>query len=246
MISFAGALELVADVPGWLTDAQARSLWDAAAGVAPGGRIVEIGSFRGRSTIVLASAAREGVAIVAVDPHGGGDRGPREISPDAGRGEEDHAAFWENLRRAGVGERVAHVRASSACALDSVPGPVDVLYVDGAHRYAPARADIELWGARVAPGGTMLIHDAFSAVGLTLAQVRVLLLCSGWRYEGRAGSLAHYRREPLSALARIANVARQLAALPYFARNLAVKLLIVARLWPLAALLGYRDGDWPY
>ena len=47
------------------------------------GRIVEIGSFRGRSTIVLRRAAAPGVELVAIDPHGGGDRGPQEIS--AGR-----------------------------------------------------------------------------------------------------------------------------------------------------------------
>ena len=47
------------------------------------GRIVEIGSFRGRSMIVLASAAAPGVELVAIDPHGGSDRGPQEIEADA-------------------------------------------------------------------------------------------------------------------------------------------------------------------
>ena len=80
---FAPVLAAVAGVEGWMTDAQARRLWDGARRVAPGGRIVEIGSFRGRSTIVLASAAGRDVAVVAIDPHGGGDRGPNEITPDA-------------------------------------------------------------------------------------------------------------------------------------------------------------------
>jgi predicted O-methyltransferase YrrM len=243
---FSQALSFVQDVPGWLTDAQARRLWDAAARVQVPGRIVEIGSFRGRSTIVLASAASEGVELVAVDPHGGGDRGPREISAEASRGRQDHDAFHSNLKRAGVAGRVIHIREPSREALASVAGQVDLLYIDGAHRYGPARADIEQWGARVAPGGTMLIHDAFNAVGVTLAQARLLVASSQFSYRRRDGSLAEYRREPLAPRRRLGNATRQLAALPYFARNLVVKILIVAKLAPLAALIGHRGTDWPY
>jgi hypothetical protein len=43
---------------------------------------------------------------------------------------------------------------------------------------------------------------------------------------------------------RVRNAARQLAQLPWFARNLLVKLALVARARPLARLLG-ADG-WPY
>ena len=39
---FERALALVDGVQGWLTDAQARALYDAAQAVGPGGRIVEI------------------------------------------------------------------------------------------------------------------------------------------------------------------------------------------------------------
>ena len=242
-MSFADALELTAGVEGWLTEAQARTLWDAAAGVGPGGTIVEIGSFHGRSTIVLALAAGERGQVVAIDPHGGGDRGPREISPDQARGDLDQAAFRANLERAGVAARVTHVRARSADALDEVGGELDLLYVDGAHRYRPARTDIERWGARVRPGGSMLIHDSFSAIGVTLAQGRSLMLSDGWRYQGRVGSLARYTREPLRPAQRVANAARQAAGLSYFARNLALKVLITLR---LTRLLGRRDPSWPY
>jgi predicted O-methyltransferase YrrM len=243
---FGNVLSLVQGVEGWLTDAQARRLWDSAAALRAPGRIVEIGSFRGRSTIVLASAAVEGVELVAVDPHGGGDRGPQEITPDAEQGEQDFVAFGANLRRAGVEGRVRHLRAPSLVALGEVDGPVDLLYVDGAHRYRPARDDIERWGARVAPGGSMLVHDAFNAIGVTLAQLRLLLFSTQWRYRGRRGSLAEYRREPLHTTGVTINALRQLAGLPYFVRNMLVKVALLARLAPLARLLGHRDGDWPY
>jgi SAM-dependent methyltransferase len=244
---FASALGLVDDVEGWLTDAQALRLWEAARRLSAPASIVEIGSFRGRSTIVLARAAAEGVDVVAIDPHGGGDRGPQQITPDAARGEEDNAAFVANLARAGVTDRVRHVRLPSQDALSgSGAESVDLLYVDGAHRFAPARADIERWGDRVAEGGTLLVHDAYNAIGVTLAQLRLLFVSRRWRYAGRTGSLAEYRREPLGGAARGANALRQAAGLPYFLRNLVIKVLIVARLRPLARLLGHDTGEWPY
>jgi predicted O-methyltransferase YrrM len=237
--SFATALARVQGVDGWLTDAQAHRLFDAAATLRAPARIVEIGSFRGRSTIVLASAAPEGVELVAIDPHGGGDRGPQEITPDAVQGDQDFAAFNANLRAAGVESRIRHVRAMSDAAAGQVAGPIDLLYIDGAHRYGPARADIEHWGSRVVAGGSMLIHDSFNAIGVTLAQMRLLLLSSQWRYCGRTGSLAHYRRETLGSRQRLANARRQLAGLPYFVRNMALKVYLVAR--------GRQgDGSWPY
>ena len=243
--TFEDALRLIDGVEGWLSEGQARVLWDAARAVRAPGRIVEIGSFRGRSMIVLASAAAPGVELVAIDPHGGSDRGPQEIEADARRGDADHDAFESNLSRAGVRDRVRHVRRFAREAVDDVDGNIDLLYIDGAHRYQPVREDIELWGARVVPGGTMLMHDAFNAIGVTLVQLRLLLLSPRWRYQGRERSLARYRRVHLDARARGRNALVQLGGLPYFARNLVVKILIVAKLRPLAALLGCRE-DWPY
>jgi predicted O-methyltransferase YrrM len=239
-------LESIAGVEGWLSDDQARRLWRAANLVRAPGRIVEIGSFRGRSTIVLASAARDGVEVVAVDPHGGGDRGPQEYTPDPARGQEDFEAFKSNLVRAGVRPRVRHVRAASQDALGVLSGELDLLYVDGAHRYRPASADISRWGDRVGTGGSMLVHDSYNAIGVMLAQLRLLVPSRSWRYIGRSGSLAEYRRERLSGPQLWLNAVRQLGGLPYFARNMLIKLMIVARLGRLTWLLGNRSGEWPY
>ena len=241
------ALAAIDGVEGWLSEDQARRLWAAAREVSAPGQIVEIGSFRGRSTIVLSRAAADGVQIVAIDPHGGGDRGPQEISPDAERGQADTVAFRTNLERAGVNGKVRHVRRMSDAAHGDVDGPIDMLYVDGAHRYAPARDDIAAWGARVPVGGTLLVHDAYNAIGVMLAQLRLLFFSGDWRYVGRSRSLAQYRREPLSPGKRVANALRQAVHLPYFVRNGLIKVALVARLRPVARLLGQPDEDaWPY
>jgi predicted O-methyltransferase YrrM len=244
---FGTVLAALEGVEGWLSDGQARRLWDAATRVQVPGRIVEIGSFRGRSTIVLRRASPDGVELVAVDPHGGGDRGPQEITPDEVRGDEDNRVFNANLERAGVAGTIRHVRRMSHDALGEVDGPFDVLYVDGAHRYGPARADIEQWGERVRLGGTLLVHDSYNAVGVMLAQLRVLFLSSRWRYVGRTRSLAEYRRVDLSGADRARNLLRQTGGVPFFFRNSLIKVALVVRLRPLARLLGLPAADhWPY
>ena len=143
----------------------------------PGGRpIVEIGSFRGRSTIVLASAAPDDVEVVAIDPHAGNDRGPQEITGYAAEAaDRSRRVRGQPAPAPASADRVRHVAAFSDAAHGAVEGPIDVLYIDGAHRFAPARADIRDWGRRVADGGTLLIHDSFSSIGVTLAILRELV-----------------------------------------------------------------------
>jgi predicted O-methyltransferase YrrM len=246
---FDSALAAVSDVEGWMSEGQARRLWDLASSVPAGGRIVEIGSFRGRSAIVLARASGGAAEVVAIDPHAGNDRGPQEIVGSADEGEADNVAFRANLERAGVASRIRHVRMPSQGALDAVDGTIDLLYVDGAHRFGPASDDIARWGARVRPGGTMLIHDSFSSVGVTLALMRLLFAGGSFVYVGRERSLAEYRRvgSSLRFAERLRNLFRQAAELPWFVRNVLVKVALVARApAPVLRLLGHSSRDWPY
>ena len=243
-MSFGDELRAVAAVEGWMTDGQLRRLWDAAGAVSADGRIVEIGSFRGRSTIVLALGAPPAATVVAIDPHAGGDRGPGEIEAEAARGQRDHEAFVANVAAAGVADKVEHLRLTSRDAQSSFAGAVDLLHVDGAHRYSPARDDIADWGARVRLGGRMLIHDSFSSIGVTGAQLRVLVFSRRWEYVGRTRSLAEYRRVDLTGARRARSSLRQLVQLPWFARNVTVKVLLTLRLRAVARRLGAEE--WPY
>ena len=237
--------QCVADVDGWMTDGQATALYEAAAACPASGTIVEIGSFRGRSTIVLASAAPSDARIYAIDPHAGNDRGPQEIDGYVDEADDDHRAFLANLAAAGVADRVTHLRMFSNAAHDAVDGSIDVLYIDGAHRYGPARADIVSWGERVRSGGTLLIHDSFSSVGVTAAIVRELVAGSRFRYVGRSRSLAIYRAD-LGPGDRWSNGARQAAQFPWFARNVALKAALLCGMGRVMERTGRDAPEWPY
>ncbi|MBI4884565.1 MAG: class I SAM-dependent methyltransferase [Actinobacteria bacterium] len=237
----------VHDVEGWMSFDQAERLYRVAAGAPAGGTIVEIGSFRGRSTIVLGSAAPVDVAIIAIDPHAGNDRGPGEYNGFERAAATDHDVFKANIAAAGLTSRVRHVRAFSSDAHHEVPGDLSVLYIDGAHRYSPARTDIREWGRRVAPGGTMLIHDSFSSVGVTFAIMRELMLGRTFRFVGRSRSLAEYRADlrPTTG-GRAANAFRQLLQLGWFSKNLLIKVLLSLKLGKVLHKATGRQPEWPY
>ncbi len=244
---FEDVLKVVERVDGWMSPDQAQALYSASAACHAGDQIVEIGSFRGRSTIVLACAAVDGVSIIAIDPHAGNDRGPQEIDGYVDEAAHDHDVFNENLANAGVAGRVRHIRAMSDAAHTDVVGDIAVLYIDGAHRFGPARQDIHEWGERVRKGGTLLIHDSFSSIGVTLAIVRELMFGRRFRYVGRARSMTIYHADLDGSLrSRIINALHQMAQLPWFAKNIGLKVLLTIKFGKLLKLLGRAEPEWPY
>ncbi|GCD89471.1 hypothetical protein NLS1_14770 [Nocardioides sp. LS1] len=219
-------------IPGWLTPDQATLLREAASRVPPGGVAVEIGSHHGRSAIVLAAALPVGARLVAVDPF------PSDWRYGAPGTEQ---SFRANLARAGVAGRVDVRVATSADVRRDWSGPLDLVYVDGKHDHWTVRDDLH-WADHVTPGGWVLVHDAFSSLGVTTALLRDVLPSRSLRYAGRVGSLARLQVTPPSRRDRL----RMLAELPWWVRNLVVKVLLRLRLRPLARLLGHQGAADPF
>ena len=225
---FDAAWRFAGNVDGWLTEAQARTLYDAARAVAPA-RVVEIGSHLGRSTIVLAAS---GAHVTAIDPF-----------PDDWRyGRADtEQRFRTHLAEAGVDANVDLRVGTSRDVRSEWTLPVRLVYVDGKHDMWSCLDDLR-WSAFLSDGDVVLVHDAFSSVGVTLAVLRDALTTDRHRYLGRTGSMARFdiaRPTPGDRL-------RVLRELPWFARNLVVKVLLRLRLRPVARLLGHRDTADPY
>ncbi|GMV93086.1 MAG: hypothetical protein AMXMBFR82_28640 [Candidatus Hydrogenedentota bacterium] len=160
------------DIDGWLDDMQGYVL-SLMAEQGPGvGAVVEIGSFKGRSTAWLAygakTAGRE--KVTAIDPFTG--------SPEHQAGQEwadsDLAAlgstlpvFEENLRKLDLFDHVTPVVSTSADAAREWKGPIRLLFVDGDHSYDGSRLDFELWAPHVVPGGLVALHDIGHWEGVT-------------------------------------------------------------------------------
>jgi predicted O-methyltransferase YrrM/GT2 family glycosyltransferase len=235
---FDRAWSAVTGVEGWMTEAQARLLFRSAADVEAGSSIVEVGSHHGRSTVILARAAQEGITIVAIDPFD---------DPRWGGGTESLEIFSRNIRNAEVGDRVRLVRSLSSQALASWDGgSIGMVYVDGAHDRATAFEDIDGWARRLRPCGLLLVHDSFSSVGVTLAVLQRFLARNDFEYVGVAGSLLALRRSDRGVGGRLALSAHLVGRLPYFVRNLLVKIALRRRWFGVSRLLGHGGENPPY
>jgi predicted O-methyltransferase YrrM len=232
MRSFEATWESIGPIKGWLTEAQARMLYDAARVVGKNLAIVEIGSHHGRSTAVLASAADEGVSVTAIDPYG---------NPRWGGGAAALEQFRINLARQGLTERVSLVRDYGADVGRRWSGPaVGLLYVDGAHDYASVRADLDAWRPHLSPRATVIMHDAFVTVGVTRAVIQHAFFGGDLLFMGNSRSMVRLQRGPGS---RWRSSGRMLARMPWFARNLGVKYARRRRWRWLERLLGSRPGQ---
>jgi predicted O-methyltransferase YrrM len=150
-------LARVESVEGWLGRTEIELLLGRAALVRSDHVIVEIGNYRGRSTVALALGARRGARarVYSIDPH------LEFIGPRGGRfGPEDQAELYANLTRAGVGAEVHVVCLDSRAVAASWSGPrVGLLFIDGDHRYGAVRADLDAWRPHLAPEADVLFDD---------------------------------------------------------------------------------------
>jgi predicted O-methyltransferase YrrM len=163
---------IVEPVPGWLGQEEGRLLFRLAAEADPGGSIVEIGSWHGRSTIWLAAGASagRGARVVAIDPHTG--------TALRGEGESTEPALRSNLEQAGLSEHVEIVVATSSEAAADWADPVSLLWIDGDHSYESARQDFTLWAPHLLPDAIVALHDTFVMPGPERV-VRELMIGTG-------------------------------------------------------------------
>jgi hypothetical protein len=147
-------------VPGYLLENEAKFLGVLAAIIPAAGAIVEIGSYRGRSTVMLAKvAAHYGVGpIVAIDPH----NSPILVNPDGSNSKSSYEDFLHSIRQAGIEQYVEPHLAYSTDVSATWNRPIRLLWIDGDHSYSGANADFAGFLPYVNPNGVIALHDALS------------------------------------------------------------------------------------
>jgi predicted O-methyltransferase YrrM len=149
--------ELLASVDGWLTEAEGELLFRLASRCSGRGVIVEVGSWKGKSTIALSHGSRAGAsaAVHAVDPHVGSPE-HKEMFGEVSTFDQ----FSANVARAGVGDLVRPIVRRSEDAARDFPHPVELAFIDGDHDYEAVKRDFEVWFPKVVDGGLMAFHDS--------------------------------------------------------------------------------------
>ncbi|MFF8292513.1 class I SAM-dependent methyltransferase [Streptomyces sp. NPDC016309] len=131
--------------------------------------LLEVGTYCGRSTILLADAARAaGTVAVTVDHHRGSEEqqpgweyhDPAVVDPEVGL-MDTLPTFRRTLHAAGLEEYVIAVVGRSPQVARVWAGELGLVFIDGGHTDEHATADYEGWAPRVAEGGLLVVHDVF-------------------------------------------------------------------------------------
>ena len=146
-------------IPGWCNYTETYDM--IVDEIADDGKIVEIGSFLGRSTHYLATALvnanKENVKIYCVDTfEGSTEHASLNLPKDFSH------IFKENLQYF-IGRNMVipcQGRSDSKEILDQFKDEsIDYIMVDGAHEYEPVMDDIENWWPKLKPTGTVFGDD---------------------------------------------------------------------------------------
>ena len=163
---FSAALAAAQAIEGFTTPTELSLLYHLALHARSEGRVVEIGSYLGRSTVVLARACADAGAppVVAVDPHtaalGIEGRPPRDTKGD----------FLANMEQAGVADHVQLHHATSVEAATRWEGePIRMEFVDGWHSREAVLEDVRSWASWYAPGVCVVFDDFMVSDGIRQA-----------------------------------------------------------------------------
>ncbi len=140
-----------------------------AAALAVPGPLLEVGTYCGKSAVYLGAAAEvSGRVVVSVDHHRGSEENqpgwehhdPSLVDPLSGRIDTLPSAR-RTLESAAMEDRVVLVVGESSAVAAIWCCPLSLLFVDGGHGEQMAWTDYRAWSGKVAPGGSMAIHDVF-------------------------------------------------------------------------------------
>ncbi len=192
-------LQKIIALEGWLWENEVRALYDYASLALSRGKtdrvLVEIGSWKGKSTIAIGSACRVRKKgwVYAIDPYDliGSARHPKERA--ALRMVE--GAFRKHIADFGLHSYVRHLKMTSANAHIRYQSlRVCFVFIDGDHRYESVRFDADHWGKVLEHDGYMLLHDTLDHSGPHKV-MRQLLFDPRYVYIGTIGNLSCFQKK---------------------------------------------------
>jgi len=146
------------EIGGWLTPKEALGLYHIARRLPRGATVVEIGSWKGKSTVCIAHGLRQGT-IHAIDPFNASGESESAAVYSRERGAQPLLEqFQENLRTAGVADKVKACPGYSSAYLGRFDA-IHFLFIDGDHSQEGCQYDFENFSPAVVPGGYLAFHD---------------------------------------------------------------------------------------
>jgi predicted O-methyltransferase YrrM len=115
---------------------------------------VEIGSARGKSACYVGTALKQNGFghLYAVDPH-------TTTNWNDADSVNTLDIMRANLAAFGLNETVTILRQFSDAAIETIPKPIDMIFIDGDHTYEGVKADWDLYTPHMSQFGCVVFHD---------------------------------------------------------------------------------------
>ncbi|MCD4705082.1 class I SAM-dependent methyltransferase [bacterium] len=152
--------QITSKIDGWLSNEEGELLYNLAKKCNKNGVIVEIGSWKGKSTIWLAKGSQAGknIPIFAIDHHNGSFDEKTKIST--------FNAFIKNIKDAKIEDIVHSIVKKSHDASINFKKPINLIFIDGGHDYQTVKQDFNDWFNKLNDGGVMIFHDSTTRKGV--------------------------------------------------------------------------------
>lgn len=195
--------EVVNRVEGFLSLNEGVFLYETAKKCSGKGVAVEIGSWKGKSTICLGLGFKAAAKLkfYAIDPHTGSAENRVNGKPVWTFDE-----FVGNLKAYGVCDSVNPLRETSESAAAKFGEKIELLFIDGAHDYDSVRNDFTLWSPFIIDGGIVAFHDSFAEGPRRLIREKIYR-SSNFTGIGIAGSILYAKKvDDIGILGRVENL----------------------------------------
>ncbi|MEK6826435.1 MAG: class I SAM-dependent methyltransferase [Nanoarchaeota archaeon] len=143
-------------VEGWLSKEEGTLLYNLAKACKKG-CIVEIGSWKGKSTVYIAKGATQ--KVYAIDPHKGCDG-------DEFTSKNTFQEFLTNIKKFNLMDKIIPiVNYSVNASKDFNNNDIGLIFIDGSHKYKDVKEDFEAWFEKIIDGGIIAMHDTIMKHG---------------------------------------------------------------------------------
>ena len=156
-------------VKGFIDHNEGICLYNYALNSSKKGPILEIGSYCGKSTIYIATAAKTySGCVYSVDHHTGSEENQvgweyhdiELFDEETGR-INSFPEFMRNLRKANLLDTVVPIVSDSSLVSRYWKIPLSMVFIDGGHTMEAAFNDFNNWKDKIIKGGILAIHDVF-------------------------------------------------------------------------------------
>ena len=146
--------QVASSIDGWMTQLELRWLMSTAASLGEKTIAVEIGAYKGRSSIAIGRSLDTNSILYCVDSWLGDPYDTDDLRDDL------YWTWLRNLFQHAFACPIVPIRQPSARAVRLFPpASIDWVFIDGSHLYEHVSQDISLWTSKVRSGGIISGHD---------------------------------------------------------------------------------------